>query len=414
MDKTLPATVFLYLSFMLLSANAKEGGKSRQISPMDDETYKTIFSLCEGSFDVPVKERTKSVKSACVRFWRNQESYSIKKQNGKKVLFYKEKPICEFFVVSKILLPVCGEDIEEEKKLLITLSDNRSFWVNLSDVGSGEFYRRFSEFAILPSYYFPRVQEYLMLFEVLNYSKIPKETLVTRVGWIEDTYYLPQTVTDVNFVDKKENLAGYGISGSREKEYRVVKEIVENEPAGILWFVGLLAPLMKLFKYNTGIFFTYGTSGLGKTLSNLLALSLYGSFKELFETVDGTKVGDELLFDSRKDTPVLLDEIDTAGKEVRKKIDELIYHFASGRGRRRSNKRLEMRKKATYRGLLLLTSERSLLSIITNSQDELKQGVFRRTVQIPVDRIEKVCGTYLSKNSQNLILYQYRLKIILI
>ena len=40
----------------------------KQSCPVDDDTYETLYKLCEDSFDVPVRERTKAQKAACVRF----------------------------------------------------------------------------------------------------------------------------------------------------------------------------------------------------------------------------------------------------------------------------------------------------------------------------------------------------------
>lgn len=63
----------------------------KQICPLDNDTYETLFKLCEDSFDVPVRDRTKAQKAACVRFWRNREAFSVQRVNEKKVLCFNGK-----------------------------------------------------------------------------------------------------------------------------------------------------------------------------------------------------------------------------------------------------------------------------------------------------------------------------------
>ena len=38
--------------------------------PMSAETYRTIVKLLDGTFDVPVRERTREQQSAVIRLWR--------------------------------------------------------------------------------------------------------------------------------------------------------------------------------------------------------------------------------------------------------------------------------------------------------------------------------------------------------
>lgn len=87
---------------LLVSAICGEKGK-RQLCSLDDESYETIFKLCEGTFDTPVKERTTRMKSACVRYWRNRHSFSIKEKNGVRVLCYNDKEVLRKVDVEKVV-----------------------------------------------------------------------------------------------------------------------------------------------------------------------------------------------------------------------------------------------------------------------------------------------------------------------
>jgi len=68
------------------SSSAASNKKKRQKRPLDDVSYETIFSLCEGTLNIPVIDRTTAQKSAYIRFWRNKEHFTVNTVNEKKVL----------------------------------------------------------------------------------------------------------------------------------------------------------------------------------------------------------------------------------------------------------------------------------------------------------------------------------------
>ena len=81
------------LLVLLVDLAAFARAVKKQTCPLDDDTYETLFRLCEDSFDVPVRERTKAQKAACVRFWRNRGAFSVQRVNGKKVLCFNGKEV---------------------------------------------------------------------------------------------------------------------------------------------------------------------------------------------------------------------------------------------------------------------------------------------------------------------------------
>lgn len=87
--------------FELISAAGNK--KKRQTRPFDDVSYETIFSLCEGTFNIPVIERTMAQKSACIRFWRNKEHFSVMTVDGKKVLCYRGKQVLKLSEFDKVV-----------------------------------------------------------------------------------------------------------------------------------------------------------------------------------------------------------------------------------------------------------------------------------------------------------------------
>ena len=98
-------TPVLLLSLSLVIFDLSSAGKEnkRQTRPLDDVSYETIFSLCEGTFNIPVLARTRTQKSACIRFWRNKKYFSVRKINGKKVLCFRGKEVLKMSEFIKVI-----------------------------------------------------------------------------------------------------------------------------------------------------------------------------------------------------------------------------------------------------------------------------------------------------------------------
>ena len=52
-----------------------------------------LFALTSGEFVVPVKDRYRSQKAACICFWRAKAQFTICEVNGRKRLFFKGKEV---------------------------------------------------------------------------------------------------------------------------------------------------------------------------------------------------------------------------------------------------------------------------------------------------------------------------------
>ena len=51
--------------------------KSKFMHAVDEETYKTLYSLAQGRFNVPVQQRTPSTKNAVIRYWGRKAAFSV-------------------------------------------------------------------------------------------------------------------------------------------------------------------------------------------------------------------------------------------------------------------------------------------------------------------------------------------------
>ena len=57
---------------------------NRKPSALADDVYAALVNLAEGKSQPAVKERTKAMRTAAVRFWRSKGRLSVKEDNGKR------------------------------------------------------------------------------------------------------------------------------------------------------------------------------------------------------------------------------------------------------------------------------------------------------------------------------------------
>ena len=61
------------LCFCSFGAEKKKG----YFHPLSDEAYETLLLLVQGNFNVPVTERTRELRNAVVRYWRQRDSLHL-------------------------------------------------------------------------------------------------------------------------------------------------------------------------------------------------------------------------------------------------------------------------------------------------------------------------------------------------
>ena len=84
--------LILLASIQTISVSV-DATRNRQMTTVEDNTYKVLIKICKKEFDVPVKDRTSAEKAAVVRFWRNKDHLSVEKVNGEEKLLYDGKVV---------------------------------------------------------------------------------------------------------------------------------------------------------------------------------------------------------------------------------------------------------------------------------------------------------------------------------
>lgn len=98
---------------------------NRKPSALADDVYAALVNLAEGKSQPAVKERTKAMRTAALRFWRSKGRLSVKEENGKKALYLDGRRMLRSSEINKIV----AEEFDRTKgsgaaKLACSLRDN--------------------------------------------------------------------------------------------------------------------------------------------------------------------------------------------------------------------------------------------------------------------------------------------------
>jgi hypothetical protein len=293
-------------------------------------------------------------------------------------------PICPFFVVEKITR------VSENTLLSLNFDNSAIEEIDAVCIGDGrELCKEFNEKGIFITPPDARnISVYLKKFIDINDDKILKIKSYSKTGWHSDDEFFAPTVCDPkNILFDLDIQRKIVVKGQSDKQVEFLKKVfAEHIGSSVIICAGLAATLIKPLSLNNYVFFTSGRTGTGKTLANQLMLSLFGDPETLKNNMNSTSVGVEILFSRLSDMPVLLDELETAGinaEKINNFLINLIYSFQSGVGRIRSQKNLQLRHTAIYRGILFLTSERSIKSILgDNTSQKANLGIYRRVIEL--------------------------------
>ena len=206
---------------------------------------------------------------------------------------------------------------------------------------------------------------YLQDFEDTNYDQIVEIKSINRFGWIgkdfspyvdgiefdaDDNYpELEQCVTKPNGT----------IEGWKEivKTVRKSNKIAPKVALAASFASVLIEPLDAL------PFFVHfwGASGGGKTVSLMLAASIWGKpdVGSYIKTFNSTKVAQEILASTLYSMPVICDELQIkAGASDN--FDSLIYELCEGSGKSRSNKQLGIQASRNWRNCFISSGEQPI------------------------------------------------------
>lgn len=223
--------------------------------------------------------------------------------------------------------------------------------------------------------------QYLSDMENINYDLIPERKSVTRLGYIDGEGFSPYVEGlifdgDANFRSIFESIKS---AGSRKKWLEMALRIRQGNVMARIVLAAAFASVL-VFPCGSLPFFVHlwgGESGTGKTVSLMLAASVWGDPHpgHYIQTFNSTVVGREKLAAFLNHLPLIVDELQLA-RDGRGKMNFDVYALAEGVGRTRGNKSGGIDRTPTWSNCIITSGE----TPITNSNSAA--GAINRVIEI--------------------------------
>ena len=268
-----------------------------------------------------------------------------------------------------------------------------------------------SKIVSLADYDFPASSEtaralvsYLADFESLNIGVIPTETSTSKYGWADDEFV---PYTDKITFDGNASYKALVDSITEAGSYDTWKSIIchvrrsgRKEPLVYL-AASFGSILLKLINIAPFIVNLYGSTSKGKTVSLMMAASVWanaggrGYIAESTSTANSLEIRQGIL----NHLPLMIDDLSKIRDRDKEKFVDLIYMLCAGGGKNRLNRNIEMRDASTWDNIILTNIERPL------TDETMQGGAINRVLDFeiqPGDIFQKGEGndvvTILSEN----------------
>ncbi|OLN27143.1 Type III restriction enzyme, res subunit:DEAD/DEAH box helicase, N- terminal [Desulfovibrio sp. DV] len=230
---------------------------------------------------------------------------------------------------------------------------------------------------------------YLSIYESANRENIPISYTTNKLGWHEENTYFVwgRYLITKDGILNSQQLQGLGIKqitykgegegddqfldgldskGTVDEWYKMAIEVKDFPIAYSILMASFAAPLLKILGMPNLIVETAGETSKGKSTCQRLAVSVWGCPNEkeicsIYFTWDSTPVWLERRASTFNDIPVVLDDTKRlfskyTRDEANKIISNIIYSFASGKGRGRGGK-IGTVETTTYQSVLISSGE---------------------------------------------------------
>mgnify|MGYP000920925909 FL=1 len=214
---------------------------------------------------------------------------------------------------------------------------------------------------------FGRLREYLNRARS-EWVNLSKALSVARTGWAPGPHFvLPDEIFGeqgmaIFYQSEDPRPSPYTTAGTLAGwRDAVARELADFDLPVFAVSCAFAGPLLEPLRIESGGFHFEGLTSTGKTTAQRWALSVWGNYRDLMQTWNGTRVGVELVTAAYSDTLLVLDEIGQADPRA---VGEIVYLICNEFGRTRGNARLMHRANLRWRALLLSSGEKSLTQIM--------------------------------------------------
>lgn len=219
---------------------------------------------------------------------------------------------------------------------------------------------------------------YISELLALNTETIPVNKAITHLGWIEEGF-IPYTKDykfdgdrsfESIFKDIKEK-------GDIEVWTNALRELRKNEVIHFIIASSFASVLIEKLHINPFIVHLWGKSGTGKSVSLIVAMSIWGNpaIGHLVKNLNSTNVGFERISAFLNNVPFACDELQ-AVKSKYSNFNELIYSLTQGEGKSRGTAEGGIQEQLKWNCAFLTTGEEPITS------ETSKEGVKNRVIEI--------------------------------
>ena len=207
----------------------------------------------------------------------------------------------------------------------------------------------------------------------------PPPCIISKnTGWSDDLRFFYHYALNDNYHELHSDHVLYKLNKNlvieKDKQHELVKAILEEgKLLAVLLTASASSLVLKPFKIPGVTYVTSGNPGAGKTMSALIATSLFYFSDDHLMDAQTTKTGLELMIASMNSLPVLIDEAALLG--VNYTLQDLIFMVTSGKGKTRGKKDLSLDFKHLKSNVFWTTET-------TDVDDLRRSGAFRRMLYI--------------------------------
>ncbi|NNJ31621.1 DUF927 domain-containing protein [Lacrimispora defluvii] len=226
---------------------------------------------------------------------------------------------------------------------------------------------------------------YLADVENYNLGVIGMQVSTSKLGWFDDNF-LPYTENIIfdGEAKYKDIFDAVVEHGDYDLWMQLVKETRRSsriEPhiymAGS--FASVLIGQLDMLPFILNV---WGDTGKGKTVSIMMAASIWANPREGMFMADSTDTATtlEVKCDVLNDLPLLLDDLSKRAKKYgMDEVTDLIYALCAGKGKGRSDTSLSLRRVPTWKNVILTNIERPL------SSDTMRGGAVNRVIDVEME-----------------------------
>lgn len=249
--------------------------------------------------------------------------------------------------------------------------------------------------------------KYLAEIENMNRNIIPKNTSVSRLGWFNGELIPYSKKYEVDSVKDMPNLYEmFGENGELEDWINFFKEIRKNSVVTRIAIASSIVSIMlEKIKQPGFTLHIYGQSEFGKTVSCMVAQSIFGNpaqnSKGIGINFNFTANGLESALNKFNNIPLFVNEMQH--QKDAKDYDKILFLVAEGKGKARSTKTFGMARQNNWHNVVITNGEKNIIKDNSNAGAynrcfayELKDYSFENLSEV-ADFVKENYGTPIRK-----------------